>query len=203
MVALVLSMLSVAMLPGTALAKNNNENPRETRFTATAQLAVVNGGEVEATPIGENFILQKTTGEMVAGEVLSSKKWPEIAGAQILFIHESRTIMNLRSNKITGTAVGTILIGKINADYTGMAEVWMQGNYRALIRGSFTLDGEETPVIYDKIFDAARFDLEGVGYGFEGVSASGRGLAKLTWQEVNPPGIYTLAGPMLLNGTYK
>jgi hypothetical protein len=199
---ILLATLLTLMIPSPALASRVDLPARGTAFLGTAQVAVVNPGTVSSKTIGSSIIIQNTIGEMVAGKVISSKSWPELVGADILIIHKSDTLLNLKTNKITGTARGTILIGRIKADYSGMAEVWMQGDYSALIRGSISFNGSGTPVIYDKIFDAAKFSLNGVGYGFEGISASGTGFAQLKWTEISP-GVITLAGPMVLTGLYK
>jgi len=205
---LVLLLLLVTVLvlavPAPALAWTGRSS--QTAFVAVAQVAVVAPGDPQIQPLGNNWLVQTTTGEVVAGQILSAQKWPEVVGAGIVFQHQSKTYLNLLTLKITGTATGTVTVGPVDAQ-GNLTGVWMTGTYSAFIRGSFSLDANGQPTIYDRIFDTARWSLTGVGGPVAGITASGIGLASLTWMPVavddegNP--IYTLAGPMVLTGVYK
>jgi hypothetical protein len=195
---LMLLLVTVVILavPTPALAWGGWGN--KTAFVAVAEVAVVNPGVVTPRKIGNSYIIQTTTGEQVAGNIVSCNHWPDIVGLQILFEHQSTTFLNLRTMKITGTARGSITV------MTAAGQPMMAGSYSAFIRGTFSLDENGDPVIYDRIFDAARFSLTGVnGTDFAGITASGIGVASLKWTYLPDYGLSTLAGPMILTGTYQ
>ncbi len=186
---LLLVTVIVLAVPTPALAWGGWRT--QTAFVANAQVYVSNPGEVHPYPIGSSYIYVNTIGEQVAGTILSSNGWPAIQGFTILFDHQSRTFINLNTMKITGTATGTVTV------FDGATPV-MGGTYSAFIRGDVSMDPLTGQIIYTKIYDSATFSLSGApGTDFAGISANGFGFANLDWIG------YTLAGPMVLTGTYR
>lgn len=194
-------LLVSALMPASAIAASPTSHASSNFFSSVAQVAVVDPGVVSVRPGGKYLIFQHTVGEKVAGQIVSSPKWQQVLGANILIVHESDTMLNLKTFTVSGKATGVVYLGKLDS-YGNLVEVWMQGTYQALIRGKFHLDGSGTPIIYDQVFDGGRWSLSGIpGTSFEGINAEGMAFASLKWTDT--PFGSTLAGPMVLTGKYN
>lgn len=189
-VMLLLVTLAVLAIPTPALAWGGWSN--QTAFVARAMVGVTDAGTVQVKPLGTSYLLLNTTGEQVAGTIESSRGWPAIDGYNIVFSHQSRTIINLNTMRITGTATGTVTV------LTPAGAPVMTGTYSSFIYGTVSVDPVTMGITYDKIYDSATFSINGIpGTDFAGISANGFGFANLDWIG------YTLYGPMTLTGTYK
>ena len=158
LLALMLLVVTIVILavPMPALAKKSTNN--QAAFLAVAQVAVASPGNVSQEP-SEPYKLH-TDGEMVVGNIVSAPGWRGVAGADIVFIHSSDTVLDFATMKITGDAVGVIYVGKlapggIQPNGKGWEELWLQGTYDATIRGTFSVDENMQVTSYDKTFDNA------------------------------------------------
>ena len=192
---LLLVTVIVLAVPTPALAWGGRTTT-QTAFVAVAKAYVSNPGTItDFHQVSRSVWVQSTDGEEVQGQIITSPRWPAVNGAGFQIAHHSTTYLNFATMKITGTAEGTITVAKPDGT------VYLTGSYKAFIRGSFSVDANGVPNIYDRIYDAATWTLSGTAGGAS-VSASGIAFANLSWTEVLP-GNYTLAGPMILTGTYK
>ena len=193
---LLLITVAVLAIPTPALAWGGNRTTQN-RFVATATIYVTSPG-VSTEPVRTGpFSLWKmsTDFEMVEGTINNAFGWPAVAGCGIRIEHHSTIYLNYRTMRFNGTAKDTITV-------TNGSTTYMTGSYSAFISGSFTAAGEGAqPDSYDNVIDAAQWTMSGTAGG-QAVTASGTGLARLTWTQVGPEQ-FTLAGPLFMSGTYK
>ncbi|MFC2032509.1 hypothetical protein ACFLUS_04000, partial [Chloroflexota bacterium] len=163
--------LLVVMTPTGTLAEGNSPSGW-THFTAPAAVSVTDLGESypSSEPRGP-LVYIHTSGETVAGTVGTSSEWPELEGATFTMVHDADVTLNMASFTLVGHATGSINLE--NGDGS------MQGNYKANIRGKFRLTEDGESIIYEQVFDIARWDLNGTSGVFDKVQAKGVAFATL------------------------
>ena len=187
-------LLIAALVPTTAMAAPANiRHPKTTAFQAVAETYISAGGNVTITRQFGSLVYEKTVGEQLAGQVISSSNWPDFSNAQfVMDVVTNNAVLNMRTLDLSGIGSGTITV--FGADGTSM----IQGTFSCIIRGKFILDNAGFPLFY-QVTDMATFDLSNGSGVFSGEKASGTAVIQLAPDY----SLGTLAGQMTINGILR
>jgi len=185
LVSLALSLLLVALVPGTAVAKRRDETPRcpPQNFHAEANVWVTDPGT--STQYGWTIV---TRGERAEGVFSVADGWESMVGATLNVHHNSVITLDPNTGTFSGRAWAIITV-----TFPGNGGR-LYGSYTADLSGHFAIYGEQL-VILD-VTDDGVFRVAGrTGRSF--VTASGDWLGNLVFNGT------TLVGTAAIDGQYR
>ena len=192
-IGLALVMAMTALMPAPVLAAPGQPGYAAKPFKADGIAAVnIKGNIIDYETLGKNFIVIKRVGEGIGGQIISSPDWPEFDQAVFQITENATTVLNLPNSKFSSEATGTILVWKSGV-------LCMTGKYEALMHGDFD---PASATFFTKVVDYGQIRLEGITETiFDGVTVKGTVSATLIPTEI-ASGVWTLAGPISIQGTH-